>query len=110
MPLHSVETVPPPEVVAVAVDFEWLPPELDEDAKPDADVDADAEEPLAVALAEELDELEDWAIASLPPRVRTSNRQSNAKFFATLIISTLPLEDMPFLFQLNEISTWLPAH
>jgi hypothetical protein len=51
-----------------------LPPELDENEKLDAEADADAEEPpLAVALAEELDEeLVDPAIAALPLIVKTN--------------------------------------
>ncbi|MGB8629052.1 MAG: hypothetical protein WCD69_06635 [Xanthobacteraceae bacterium] len=92
-PSHSVEGgVPPPEEVAVAVDVEWLPPELDEKAKPDAEAVADAEEPpLAVALAEELaEELTEPAIASLAPSIRVSDRQTNIDCL-TISIIDIPL-------------------
>ena len=92
VPLHSVEVVPPPELTAVAVECDLLPPELDEDATPDAKPAANAEElPLAVALAEELAEVVDWAITSLPLSIRTSNRHGNAHPFTTLIMAIPPL-------------------
>ena len=88
MPLHSVEVVPPPELVAVAVECDVLPPELDEDAKLDADADADAEDPLAVALAEEELVVKNWKARASPPlNVRASKRQGNANFLTILVMA-----------------------
>jgi hypothetical protein len=55
---HWTVVVPPPELVAFAVEVVVVPPEVDDDPA-DADADENAEEPLAVAVAEELVEPDD---------------------------------------------------
>jgi hypothetical protein len=87
---HWTVVVPPPELVAFAVEVVVVPPEVDDDPA-DADADENAEEPLAVAVAEELVEpdVHVHAIASPPLNARTSKR-GNAKFFRTLIMAASP--------------------
>ena len=87
LPPHWTVVVPPPELVAFAVEVVVVPPEVDDDEELDADADANAEEePLAVAVAEELPHVHVHAIASPPLNART-NKRGNAKLFRTLIIS-----------------------
>ena len=82
--------------MAAAVECDLLPPELDEDAKPDAKPAANAEElPLAVALAEELAEVVDWAIASFPLSVRTSKRHGNTNLLTLIMTIPSSLADHP---------------
>jgi hypothetical protein len=85
---HWTVVVPPPELVALAVEVVVVPPEVVVLPPEDADADADAEEePLAVAVAEELVEnVHVHAFASPPLNVRTSKR-GNAKLFRTLIMA-----------------------
>ena len=91
LPPHWTVVVPPPELVAFAVEVVVVPPEVDDDPA-DADADANAEEePLAVAEAEALVEphVHVHAIASPPLNARTSKR-GNAKLFRTLIMAASP--------------------
>jgi hypothetical protein len=86
LPPHWTVVVPPPELVAFAVEVVVVLPEVDDDPA-DADADANAEEePLAVAVAEELPHVHVHAIASPPLNARTSKR-GNAKLFRTLMIA-----------------------
>jgi|KBSSwiStaDraftv2_1062776.scaffolds.fasta_scaffold2367190_1 hypothetical protein len=89
---HWTVVVPPPELVALAVELVVVPPEVDDDVELDADADANAEEPLAVAVAEELVEphVHVHAIASPPLNAKTS-KSGNAKLFRTLIMAASPV-------------------